>query len=278
MPSLQRGLVELGLTRPLTLRSLVTILPVSTDTIEYVKETGRAQAASVVAEATALTGASGLKPEGALTFDVVTDTVKTLALSIPATKRILSDAPQLQAYINESVVNDLGRELEDEMLSGPGTGEHFRGILNTSGILTQTLQANENNFDSIRRAKYQIVVTARTTPTAVVLHPEDDTEMDIAKSSAPTAPYNYWGTGPFGLGNGPGSLWGMRVVESDAISSGTALVGDFAKCVLYDRESVTLSVGTANDDFVRNIVRVLGEMRAGFGVLRPTAFCTVALS
>lgn len=275
---LHRGLVEPGLTRPLTLRQLVTVLPISTDSIEYVKETGRVQAAAPVAEATALTGTSGTKPEGGLTFDIVVDTVKTLAIWVPATKRILQDAPQLQSYINEYIINDLGRELEDQMLSGSGSGKDFRGILNTPGVLTQTLQTDENNFDSIRRAKYQVVTTARTTPTAVVLHPEDATKMDIAKSGAPSAPYNYWGTGPFGPGNGPGSLWGMRVVESDALSAGTALVGDFGKALLYDRESVTLSVGTVNDDYIRNLVRMLGELRAGFGVLRPSAFCTVALS
>jgi HK97 family phage major capsid protein len=50
------------------------------------------------------------------------------------------------------------------------------------------------------------------------------------------------------------------------------MVGDFRRAVLFDRESTTISVGTAGDDFIRNIVRVLAEMRAGFGVLRPSAF------
>jgi hypothetical protein len=44
--------------------------------------------------------------------------------------------------------------------------------------------------------------------------------------------------------------------------------------VLFDRESVAISVGTAGDDFIRNIVRVLGELRAGFTVARVKAFAT----
>jgi hypothetical protein len=36
-------------------------------------------------------------------------------------------------------------------------------------------------------------------------------------------------------------------------------------------------VGTAGDDFIRNIVWVLAEMRAGFGVLRPRAFAIADL-
>ena len=277
VPPLHRGLIEPGLTRPLTLRDLVTVIPVSTDAIEYVKETSRVNAASTVAEATALTGTSGTKPEGGLVFDIVQDTIKTFAVWVPATKRILQDAVGLQAYINAYLTYDLGRELEDEILAGNATGESFRGVLNTPGIQTQTVQANENNFDSLRRAKAKIQLTARTTPTAVVMHPNDASELDISKSGAPASPYNYWGAGPYGA-VAPVRLWGLPVIESDVIAENTALVGDFTKAVLYDRETTTISVGTAGDDFVRNIVRVLGEVRAGFGVLRPSAFCIVSLS
>jgi HK97 family phage major capsid protein len=274
---LHRGLIEPGLTRPLTVRDLVTVVPVQTDAIEYVKETSRVQAADVVAEATALTGTSGTKPEGGLVFDVVQDTVKTFAEWIPATKRILQDAVGLQSYINAYLVYDLARKLEDEILAGSGAGEHFRGVLNTPGIQTQTVQANENNFDSLRRAKAKIQLVARTSPTAVIMHPNDAAELDISKSGAAASPYNYWGAGPYAA-VGPVRLWGVPVIESDAIAENTALVGDFAKAILYDRESTTISVGTAGDDFVRNIVRILSELRAGFGVIRPTAFVTVSLT
>lgn len=275
---LHRGLVEPGLIRPLTLRSLLTIIPVTTDSVEYVREVSRVQAAAPVAEATALTGTSGLKPEGGLVFDVVQTPVRTIAVWVPATKRILSDAPALQAYINEFISFDLGRELEDQVLAGTGSGEDFVGILNTPGVLTQGVPADHNNFDAIRLAKAQIVLLGRTIPNAIILHPNDSAQMDVSKSGAAASPYGYWGSGPLGPGNGPGRLWGMNVVESDAITENAALVGDFSRALLYDRESTTLSVGTVNDDFVRNIVRVLGELRAGFGVVRPSAFCRVTLA
>jgi len=275
--SLRRGLLEPGLVRPLTVRDVVTVLPVSTDTIEYVKENSRVSAAAPVAEATALTGTSGTKPEGGLTFTVVTDTVKTLAEWIPATKRILQDAPLLRAYIDEYLSYDLALELEDQMITGNNTGENFNGILNQAG-LTQGAVANENNFDLVRRAKTKVRLVARTNPNAVLMNPNDAQNMDIAKSGSASAPYQYWGAGPFGQGNGPQSLWGIPVVESEAVNADTAVVGDFTRAVLYDRESTTISVGTANDDFIRNIVRILAEMRAGFGVIRPSSFCVVTLA
>ena len=104
-------------------------VPVSTDSVDYVRETGRTAAAAAVAEASAVTGSSGTKPEGGFVFDIVTDTIKTFAVYVPATKRILEDAVGLQAYINAYLTYDLARELEDQMLSGSGAGEDFTGIL-----------------------------------------------------------------------------------------------------------------------------------------------------
>jgi HK97 family phage major capsid protein len=66
--------------------------------------------------------------------------------------------------------------------------------------------------------------------------------------------------------------------STDALSAGTALVGDFSKAVLFDRQSLTMTLGTINDQFIRNMVTVLGEIRAGFGVVRPSAFVKTTLA
>jgi HK97 family phage major capsid protein len=267
--SLRRGLLENGLTRPLTVRDLVTTLPVTTDTIEYVKEKSRLQNAAPVEEATALTGSTGRKPEGGIDFQVVTDTVKTIAEWVPITKRILSDAPQLRSYIDSYLTYDLALELEDQIVAGSGGGEDFTGILNTAGVLTQSGAAT--SIDDLRAAKRKVRVGGRTNPNAILMTPADiETEVDTAKDST----LNYIGQSPFAY-NGNERLWGMPIIETEALDDGTAIVGDFSRAILFDRESTNISVGTADDDFIRNIVRVLAELRAGFGVIRPKAFCVV---
>ena len=45
--------------------------------------------------------------------------------------------------------------------------------------------------------------------------------------------------------------------------------------MLFDREQAAIRVGLANDDFLRNIQRVLAELRAVFALFRPTAACRV---
>jgi HK97 family phage major capsid protein len=271
-----RGLLEPGLVRPLTIRDLVTVIPTTTDAIEYVKEASRILNAAPVSEAVQLahTGDEiATKPEGGLTFSLVSDVVRTLAEWVPATRRVLSDAPQLRAYIDSYLTDDLAIELEDQMIAGNGTGQNFRGILNTVGIQTAGPPAGTTNaLDVLRTARRLVVVNARTFPTAVLVNPVDSESIDLLKFGGAT-PTAYVGGGPYNQGaNFNPTIWGMNIVESEAVPAGTALVGDFRRAVLFDRENTTITVGTAGDDFIRNIVRILAEMRAGFGVIRPSAF------
>jgi HK97 family phage major capsid protein len=276
-----RGLLEPGLVRPLTVRQLVTVIPTTTDAIEYVKESSRITGAAPVTEAIQLlhTGdTTATKPEGGLTFALVQDVVRTIAEWVPATRRILSDAPQLRAYIDSYLTDDLALELEDQIVAGSGTGVNFRGILNTVGIQVAGPPAGTNNMlDVLRTSRRLIVANARTFPTAVLINPADSESIDILKFGGAT-PTAYVGSGPYTSGGtfNP-TIWGMNVVETEAVPAGTALVGDFRRAVLFDRENVTITVGTAGDDFIRNIVRILGEMRAGFGVIRPAAFVAADL-
>lgn len=265
-----RGLIEPGFWKAAQVVNLVTTIPTSSDSIQYVKEVSHVEAAAAVAEASALTGTTGTKPEGGFVFDIVTDTVKTIAVWVPATKRILSDASGLAAYINQYLENDVRRELEDQILNGDGTGENFTGILN-AGIGTEA--AGSGPFYALRAAKTDVQVNGHTTPNAIVMNPNDLEAIDLAVIN--TEVNHFVGPGPYATL--PRTIWGMRVVESEFIAENTALVGDFSYAVLYDREQTTISVGTVNDDFIRNIVRVLAELRAGFGVVRPAAFEAVTV-
>jgi HK97 family phage major capsid protein len=274
-----RGLMEPGLVRPLTVRQLVTTIPTSSDLVQYVREVARVSAAAPTPEATQVPhegDEDATKPEGGITFELVEDRVRTIPEWVPATKRILSDAPALRAYIDSYLTDDLGVELEDQMVAGDGLGENFLGILNDGGIQgVGTAGDGLNALDRIRRAKRLVRTGGRTTATAVLLNPEDAELVDTLKAEGDG--HYFRPGGPYGSGDLP-RVWGIPQVESEALPPGTALVGDFRRAALWDREATTISVGTVGDDFIRNIVRVLGELRAGFGVIRPAAFVAVDLA
>jgi HK97 family phage major capsid protein len=282
----QKGLLEPGLIRPLTVRNLITVLSTTSDAISYIREASRISGAAPVTEAVQLahTGdVTATKPEGGLTFATVTDVIKQIALWVPVTNRILADATGLRGYIDQYLTDDIALELEDQIVSGSG-GAGFTGIFNTVGTQTAGPPAGAvTELDLIYRAKRLVRQNARTNATAVLANPEDIERWMFTKGGtglngyAFGQPFGAAGTVPGG-GNLPNSVWGLPLVESEACPVGFALVGDFRRAILFDRENVRISVGTANEDFIRNIVRILAEMRAGFGVTRPSAFVEVDLA
>ncbi|UXE05358.1 major capsid protein [Arthrobacter phage Renna12] len=277
----QTGLIEMLGRRPLTLRNLISTRTTGSDTVEYVRQTAHTNNAAPVAEATTseapthdvATGAEvraaggGYKPEGSWSFERETATVKTIAEWVPATKRALADAGQLQGLINDELRKDIAEEEEDQILTGDGTGENLPGILTTSGIQAQAFDTDI--FRTVRKAITKARTVGRVVPNGVVLNPVDVETIDLARENGATGAY--LGAGPFSMG--PRTLWGVPVVESEAIEAGRGLVGDFSKAVLWDRQQTTVTMTDSHADFfIRNLVAVLAEERVAFGVTRPTAF------
>lgn len=261
---------------PLNVLGLVNRRTTTSDLVEFVRQTTKVAQAAMVPEAnvTDYTGASGQvsgeKPEASIGFEQVTEAVKTMAVWIPATKRALSDASQIRGIIDQELRDDLREELEDQLLNGDGTGENFTGILETSGILTQSWDTDM--LTTIRKARTALAVTGLSFPTALVIHPNDAETLDLTQDDQ--GRYYYGGPAEGGVQR----AWRVPVVESQSITEGTGLMGDFRKAVLWDREQASIMVSDSHEDFfIRNMVAILAEMRAAFGVIRPSAFIEVAL-
>jgi len=257
--------------KPLTLLDLITRAETTSDLVEYVRINSRTNNASVVAEATATDDGTGYKPESAAAFDKIQAAVKTIATWIPVTNRALDDWPGLRTWINEFLMQSVQDVLEQEMLTGDGTGEHLTGILNTSGILAQAYTTDI--IKTARKARTKIATNGYVMPTAYVFSPTDWESYDLSVDSNG----DYYFGGPSVLGTP--RLWGLPVVENYNLTNGTGLCGAFRYAVLWDRMQAAITMSNQHSDFfVRNLVAILAELRAAFGVTYPKGFCTVAMS
>jgi HK97 family phage major capsid protein len=174
-------------------------------------------------------------------------------------------------YINNFLRYGLDEELEDQMLTGSGSGENFTGILNTSGILTQAYTTDI--LTTTRKARTKVRVTGRATPTAYVMHPNDWETLDLLQDNEG----RYYYGGPSILGTP--RLWGLPVVESEGMTEGTSVVADWRRAVLMDREQTQILVSDSHGDFfIRNLVAILAELRAAFFCIRPPAFVSIDLT
>lgn len=272
-----RGLLDLGTwMRPLVLRDIVGGGTTESDTINYARIIDVTNNAAAVAEASGTSAGdasgdvTGTKPESTMEFERVEDTVKTIAHWLPITKRALADAGQVRTIADNFLQYGLEEQLEDQMVSGDGTGENFEGILHVSG--TQGQSWSSTILETIRKAKTKARVVGRVLNPSVLISPEDDETIELQKDSQ----NRYYGNGPFGTG--PNTLWGMPKVVSEAVPTGTGIIGGFNWAVLYDRQQAAVMLSDSHEDFfVRNLVAILAELRAGFGVIRPKAFVITTL-
>jgi HK97 family phage major capsid protein len=260
--------------RPLTIRDLVTTGTTESDSVTYARVTGFTNAAAPVAESTttadpgAMTAANGVKPESAMTLVEVTDVVKTIAHWVPATKRALSDAGQMRMLIDQFLLYGLDEELEDQIMTGDGTGQNFTGLLTLSGTTQQAWDTDL--LVTLRRAITKVGTVGRARATGFVLNPADVETLDLLRD----ANGQFYGGGPFAPQQA--SVWRLPIVESESIPAGTGLVGDFRQAFLLDREQSAITVSDSHANFfIRNMVAILAELRAVFGCFRPAAFVEI---
>lgn len=275
-PARERDIVRLGWAERI-LRNLVTSIPTNTDLIETVREASRTNNAAGVAEATAVTGTSGEKPESGLTWEVVNVPVETVAHWVPVTTRVLDDAPRLRAEIDAFLIDGLDDAVEDAILNGNGTPPNFTGVNNATGILTQAYDAGVSQgpgiFVTTRKAKTKLMVTGKESrPTAYLFHPNDGEELDLLVDNE----LRYYFGGPQMAGSPV--LWGVPRLESEKQPEGTGLLANWRQVVLYDRQQAMIRLGTIERQFIRNMITILAELRMAVHCRRPSSIIQIDLT
>jgi HK97 family phage major capsid protein len=265
----QRGLLDGGVyRRPLRIADLIPKFTTNGDTVEYVRVTGFTNNAAPVAEATAVGGSSGVKPESGHTFEVIHDRVKTIAHWEPITRRALADAGQVRGLIDQDLRYGIEEEVEDQIVSGSGTGENFTGVMNVSGRLEQTF--NTDILTTSRKAITKLRLEGREMATGWVIHPNDWEDFELLTDNED----RYYWQGPTVMGQE--QLWGLPVIQSEAPTEGDAVLGNWQKARLYDREQTNIYVSDSHADFfIRNLLAILAEARLALAIVKPKAFVKV---
>jgi HK97 family phage major capsid protein len=258
----RQGLIQ-PVTRRLTVRDLIQPGQTSSTSIQYVKETGFTNSAATVGEVAGTT-----KPQSEIKFDIVSTTVTTLAHWVLATKQILSDAPQLQSYINGRLLYGLKLVEEAQLLAGGGTGTDLSGIITQATAFSAPITiTGATMIDNLRLGILQTHL-AELPPNGIVVHPSDWTNIELTKTDDGA----YLFSNPTSI-VGP-TLWGLPVVATQAMTIDKFLIGAFNSAAqIFDRWDAEVLVSTEDDtNFRKNLVTILCEERLALAIYRPEAF------
>jgi HK97 family phage major capsid protein len=142
--------------------------------------------------------------------------------------------------------------------------------------------------EAIMNAITKVRVTGQFEPDAIVIHPNDYQKLRLATDGNT----QYYGggffQGQYGLQyNDPGRLWGLRIVQTTAISeidlatpaagNKGPVVGAFGigGAVFYRNGLSVEATNTNEDDFINNLTTIRVEQRLALAVYRPLAFCRI---
>lgn len=272
--AIQRDPIVTQLQRRVRIRDLFQVSRTNAAVIEFFRQTGFNNNASVVPERTG--GDFTTKPQTDLEFEGVQAVVQTIAHFELASRNVLADEPQLRSIIQNELLYGLRLIEDDQILNGTGLGSDLLGILN-AGISVYSESsgpASDNKADAIRRGM-TLVMLAFAEPTGVVLHDSDWEDIELLKDSEG----RYLFSTSIQQGGEP-RIWRSPVVVSSAIDEGTALVGDFQiGAQLYDREESNIRFSESHADiFVRNAVAILAEQRLALATKRPEAFVDITFT
>lgn len=249
--------------RQFTIRDLVAPGQTASSSVEYVKETGYTNNARPVTEGTT-------KPQSELTFNLYTAPVRTIAHIFRASRQIMDDAPALASYINARGTYGLKYVEEQQLLNGNGTGQNLNGIVpQATAFAPEFNPSDETAIDRLRLAILQVIL-AEYPASGFVLNPIDWARIELTKDNE----------GRYIVGNaqspiGP-SLWGLPVVQTQAMAAGEFLTGAFNLAAqIFDRMGVEVLLSTEDqDNVVKNMITIRVEERLAFAVTRPEAFVT----
>lgn len=278
--TIQRDAIVVPPMRTKRVRDLFPTRTTTAAVIEYFRMTGFVNNAAAVSERSGTPANFTAKPQSSFTFVGEQAPVRTLAHWEAAHRNVLADEPQLRSIIDNELMYGLRLQEDSQILNGDGTGENLTGVLQTSGIQTYdwsdgaysaTAGMSDTKADAIRRAA-TLSFLAYYEPTGVVLHPNDWEDIELTKD----------GNGAYVVAvsvamGGEQKLWRIPVVDTPAITEGTALVGAFGTgAQLYDREQASIRISEQHADFfVRNAIVILAEQRLALAVKRPEAFVKV---
>lgn len=214
-------------------------------------------------------------------YDPVTETLKKIAGYIKISDEMTEDAAFLVSEIEGRLLYQLQLEEENQLLNGTGTGTNVRGLLNRSGIQTETAAGQGDVFDAIFRAMTKVETATDLVADGIAINPADYQALRLTKDGNG----QYLAGGPFQGQYGNGGIldnppiWGKRTIVTPAIAQGTIVVGAGALgATVYRKGGLSLQATNTNeDDFVNNKITILGEERIALAVRRPSAFVRITI-
>jgi Phage capsid family len=241
--------------------------------VTYLRQTGRTNRAAIWRYGAAADGSdTTAKPTTDLTTVAVEANAETIAhLASPIKRNDLADFPGLQQWVQSELNYGLLQALEAAVLAANGTEPEMVGLLHLAG--TTPVSAGADAVATIVAAKTALAGLGYGDGISAAMNPADWEAVVLTKTTQGAYVY----AGPPGS-NAPPAIFGIPIVPSPNVPAKTAVVSNFRMAVqLYEREGVTVTWGTSQDQIEKNLLTAVCEGRFALTVPQPAAVAVATL-
>jgi HK97 family phage major capsid protein len=219
--------------RQVMLLDLVNRGTISSNRVSWVERSARTAGAAAVAQ-------GNQYAQSDMTYIQKFAPVEKIGTFIKVTNEALEDWDQLMSEINMELFPMVERAVEAGVYSGTGTSPALQGITDTGIAAAYTATAlsgiiTPNIWDAIRAGIMQLS-TANFYPTAVFINPVDGAFLDLPKNNDGS-----YLLPPFAQINGR-MISGVKIYESNLVTAGDMLVGDFTKDTLFIKRGIEIKI------------------------------------
>lgn len=250
---------------PLSLVDVLPSTPVSSDSYEFVQLT-RASNAGVQQNE------GDQKPETEFDANLETAKIATIAHWTQASKQVLADNSQLREMLARILAVDVVAKYENLLLNGNGTTDKIRGLIPQATPFAHTKAHKPDRISECLAAMW----ASGYVGTVVVMNPFDWSDFETERADS--------GDGQYIAGGGwanpaAPTVWRTPVARAAGLAQGSALVIDTRRVTMLDREQAQTMISNEDrDNFVKNLVTLLAEMRGGLAVYDTQAVQLVDLA
>jgi len=203
-------------------------------------------------------GEGVLKPLASFDLTPETSNAKKVAEAMKMSTELLYDVEGFRTLVENELRYEVEMAANTASLTGTVSSTSPAGVTTIASpyTLTTIKTPNPNNADAVRAAKAQLVSLNFDRDIVAFINPIDAANMDLAKANDS----GVYMLPPFTTADGR-VIAGVPVIEDNNIAVGYLLIGDMSKYKILMYQDFFIAWGWENDDFRKNLVTVLGEMR-----------------
>jgi len=184
--------------------------------------------------------------------------VRKMTAFTKVSKEMLDDVDGFAEDIEAELTERMLLFLDDRVLKADGTGIEIVGIDTNAtpfaaGSLANTIDG-ANDTDAIRAAIAQ-VYRSLFEPNYILVHPDKLAAMDLQKGTD-----GHYLMPPFVSASGM-AVSGIPVISNTNVGVDDFYVGDFSRYIFKLREGISIQLGYDADDWTKNLITPLAEMR-----------------